>query len=520
MDGVDRTVAVPDRPDQVERLEGELRDGLERLLGYLRQDTGSLDLEQLERELWKWVAQVYRLSVALFLAVRHRQLDLGGYLAAGWRVKVAFARRTIKTLGGPVTFGRAYLRRGRGHGWFPLDAALGLSQDGFSWRVIDAVTRLATRVSYQAVRDIVGGLWGWSPSAEAIEGLVIGLGRSAAAFLATQGQLAGDGEVLVIEVDGKAAPFATEAELAARRRKRTRAGCPCGRAGCRRHRRRSRRAGRVRKRNTRGHNSKNGRSATLVVMYTLARGPDGRLHGPINKKVWAQFGARRAALEWARLQATRRGFGPDTTRLVQIVVDGERCLRQQLADLFANATFTLDLRHAQERLWKAGRQFHAEASAALEAWVQPLQTLLVAGRIGELLERLRAIQAAVASRGPGTKAKRDVLAEQIRYIEERQDMMQYGRYRRDDLVLATGVVEGACRHVLGERLDAAGMRWTLAGAEAVLQLRCLERNGDWNAFLGWVIRGSTTRMRQHTPVQIRRRSPAHDPPPQHHQQAA
>ena len=56
-----------------------------------------------------------------------------------------------------------------------------------------------------------------------------------------------------------------------------------------------------------------------LVMYTLRRGEDGRLHGPVNKRVFGTFGSRRSALEWARAQATRRGFPPGTTKVVQIV---------------------------------------------------------------------------------------------------------------------------------------------------------------------------------------------------------
>ncbi len=62
----------------------------------------------------------------------------------------------------------------------------------------------------------------------------------------------------------------------------------------------------------------------MVVMYTLRRGPDDKLHGPINKKSWATFGGREAAAAWARQEATKRGFGPDTTQTVQIVVDGDK----------------------------------------------------------------------------------------------------------------------------------------------------------------------------------------------------
>ena len=225
--------------------------------------------------------------------------------------------------------------------------------------------------------------------------------------------------------------------------------------------------------------------ATLVAMYTLRRGTDGRLHGPINKKIWGQFGRRKDMLQWACDQATRRGFGPDTDKQVQIVLDGERCLRKEFQVLFPRTIFTLDVRHAQERLWIVGRLFCAEASKELEQWVEPLNTLLLSGRVGALLERLRKTLAQIPLRGPNTKMKRETIQTQLGYFEERRDMMHYDDYRREDLVLATGVIEGACRYVVKERLDCAGMRWTLQGAERLLQLRCIELNGDWEGFITW-----------------------------------
>jgi hypothetical protein len=335
MDAGEVTVQVPKCPDGLNQIEAQIRLAVDELIRFVRNDSGTLRLMDFERSLWSRMAVLFRLGVALFLAVRHECLDLSGYEAEGWHVKKEFATRTIKTLCGAVTYGRAYLRR-HGDGWFPLDALLGITADGFSWRVIDLVTRLATRVSYAATQGIMRSMIGWSPSTEAIESLVIGLGQWAPAFMATQQSFEDDGEVLLIEVDGKAAPMATEAELEARRRKRKH-GRKCG-CGCQRHRGRKRRKGKKKKRKKRGHNSKNGRSATLVAMYTLHRGKDGKLHGPINKKIWGQFGARRDAIAWARDQATRRGFGPDTDKTIQIVIDGERCLRHQLQEQFPSCS--------------------------------------------------------------------------------------------------------------------------------------------------------------------------------------
>ncbi|MDM8563851.1 hypothetical protein QUF54_10910, partial [Candidatus Marithioploca araucensis] len=55
----------------------------------------------------------------------------------------------------------------------------------------------------------------------------------------------------------------------------------------------------------------------------------------------------------------------------------------------------------------------------------------------------------------------------------------------EDLVIASGVVEGAARYVVGERMDCSGMRWIPERGEALLRLRCIELNGDWDSFFYW-----------------------------------
>ena len=89
-------------------------------------------------------------------------------------------------------------------------------------------------------------------------------------------------------------------------------------------------------------------------------------------------------------------------------------------------------------------------------------------------------------------------------------LMDYGRLRKEDLVIASGVVEGAARYVVGERLDNSGMRWIEERAEAVLLLRCIEVNGDWEAFMRWsqeqrnqeLERGQVVQIRSKTPTQL------------------
>jgi hypothetical protein len=317
-----------------------------------------------------------------------------------------------------------------------------------------------------------------------------------------------DGEVLLIEADGKAVPAATEAELQKRRGPRRHgANCPCG---CQRHRgqARRRRPGKTRKqRRKKGDKSKNGRSATPVAVYTLRRGVDGKLHGPVNKRVWGSFRSRKQMLAWVRAEATRRGFGPQTTRLVQIVVDGKKCLAKRLRRLFPRAILTLDIRHVEEKLWKVGCAFHQEGSPALAAWVAELRTVLYRRSGQALVARLRELRQEIARRGPGTKRKRAALDGLLGYLEPRTKMMRYATWLKQDLVIAAGVIEGAVRYVIGERLDCSGMRWREDKAEAILHLRCIEVNGLWDHFFAWCYNGWCDRLDKQEKVLIRTDEP-------------
>jgi hypothetical protein len=90
-------------------------------------------------------------------------------------------------------------------------------------------------------------------------------------------------------------------------------------------------------------------------------------------------------------------------------------------------------------------------------------------------------------------------------------LMDYGRWKAADLVIASGVVEGAARYVVGERLDNSGMRWVEERAEAVLLLRCIEVNGDWDNFMEWSQAERSEKLRQGTVLQIRSKVPTQLP---------
>jgi hypothetical protein len=111
--------------------------------------------------------------------------------------------------------------------------------------------------------------------------------------------------------------------------------------------------------------------------------------------------------------------------------------------------------------------------------------LLYSGRAAQLVTGLKALKLTLSTRAQRDAAKREALRELIGYLEKRLSMMAYQDLIEADLVIASGIVEGAARYVVGERLDCSGMRWIPERAEALLHLRCIDLNGEWERFFAW-----------------------------------
>jgi hypothetical protein len=209
--------------------ESDIREHFEKLLLFCRQDNSSF--AEFETSLWKRVLILGALLVRLYLIARHQRLQQRAEPPpAGYRLGNPLATRTLKTAFGIIRYARTHLicKKKGGNGYHPLDVELGLTRDGFSPWVIGFVTRLSTRMSFAASRRLCHAVVGWAPSTDSIEQLVLGLGREAAPFVRQQAAPVNDGEVLVIEVDGKCPPTATEEELRKRRGKRQKPKAPCG----------------------------------------------------------------------------------------------------------------------------------------------------------------------------------------------------------------------------------------------------------------------------------------------------
>lgn len=441
---------------------------------------------EFEQRLLPKVFELGRLFVSLFLCMRDEHWNnTHTVIEAGYNPQY-HKDRILRTVFGKLRYWRAYLYNTTSiGGYYPLDIELGLPLDGFSMLARSYAVRIATKVSYAQTVLILSMFLQYSPSQKTIEEMVLGLGRHTAEWFESAPKPDGDGDVLIIQIDSKASPTATDEELEKRRGKR--AENP--HSGSPRHRGRDKRKRRgSKKRRKKGDKSKNGKMAAIVVMYTLKRSEDGSLEGPVNKKVYASYAPKRHAVAIARREADKRGFTKQSGKLVQIVTDGDNDLDRYIGEeeFFPEAIRAVDVFHVTEYLWEAGRCLYKEGGDELVEWVDAQKEALYDGRVSEIIKEINRLLGLLPKRGPDMKNRRQRLGKIGAYLDKRRDKVDYKSLREQDLEISSGTVEGAVNYVIAKRFDSGGMRWIKERAEALLQLRCIEVNDDWDAFISFV----------------------------------
>jgi hypothetical protein len=202
---------------------------------------------------------------------------------------------------------------------------------------------------------------------------------------------------------------------------------------------------------------------------------------PSNKRVWASLvKAPATVIRDAFEQARRRD--PRFKRTWVVLVDGHRdqlkLVKKTARKLGVEITIVVDLIHVLEYLWKAAYAFHKEGSKEAEQWVQQRLMWLLQGEAAKVSENLRRNARAAKLEGVALKPVRKCL----RYLRGVRDYIAYERALSAGLPIATGVIEGACRYLVKDRMERTGARWSLVGAEAVLRLRALRASGDFDNY--------------------------------------
>jgi hypothetical protein len=193
-------------------------------------------------------------------------------------------------------------------------------------------------------------------------------------------------------------------------------------------------------------------------------------------------------------QAEARDPGHHRTWVV--LVDGARhqieVIQAEAARRGVSVHIVVDLVHCLEYLWKAAWSLHAAADPAAEDWVAAKALALLAGNAAAVADAIEAQAGAV----PLTGERRNGVQACVGYLRAKQEFLHYDHALAAGWPIATGVIEGACRHLIADRLDITGARWGLDGAEALLTLRALVSNGDFDAYFRFHLAREHQRVHQ------------------------
>jgi hypothetical protein len=173
------------------------------------------------------------------------------------------------------------------------------------------------------------------------------------------------------------------------------------------------------------------------------------------------------------------------------ITDGERQLRTGCEVFQADVPMVaiLDLLHATSRVWAMSRLFCGD-EASRTAFVKERVRWILCGEVTSVVQSLRSLATRRKLKGKPRAEVDKVCA----YFESNADRMHYDEYLAKGYPIASGVIEGACRHVVKDRMERTGMGWTVAGAQAMLSLRCLWVGDDWDVYLAFRTEQETTRL--------------------------
>jgi hypothetical protein len=193
---------------------------------------------------------------------------------------------------------------------------------------------------------------------------------------------------------------------------------------------------------------------------------------------------------FARLKAEMAARNKGRDRPVICLMDGERALWDMQREHIGSAVGILDLFHVLERLWAVAHCFHAEGSEPARRYVEERLRDLLQGRVGYVIAGLRRR----LSGGKLGGARRKVVKSAAEYLANNREHMRYDEYLAAGYPIGSGAAEGACRHLVKDRLEQTGMRWTVEGVQAMLHVRALDLNDQWQDSIEFRIEREQTRL--------------------------
>jgi hypothetical protein len=445
----------------------QLRIDFERLLALVTgPQAHTATIDQMERSLFRQVLRLGFKLLQLFVLTRVTAESHAPLTSRDGSVLPYHAQKPkgYFSIFGKLTVERAYFYAPGQGGQCPLDEALSLPERCYSDLLLESAELLGVEGAYRKGLEMLARLLGLNLSELALETAVAEHSPMVKAYYAQQAPFptTEEGPILVAQADGKGVPMVRRetADVKARRGK--------------------------------GDKKTRKKEAIATAVYTIApydrtpqdvvnalfkKGdpPPGR-PAPRHKQVFASLQGKEPAIKRLAAWAARREGAHIRARVA--LTDGAEPLQQHVLAQLAGFTLVLDIIHVDEHLWKAGTAIYGETDPHRTAWVEAQLRDILSSRSDQVIQRLEDKAATLQSSSQAAQALRGV----ANYLRRNQPYMDYAEYLRRGWPIGTGVVEGTCRHLIKDRMELSGMRWTIAGAGALLALRAVNENGDWDDF--------------------------------------
>jgi hypothetical protein len=423
----------------------------------------------------------------------------------------AESEREYLSIFGPVKIKRAYYwKKECGEGLCPLDQQLNLPEGKFSYALQDMTLRLIASQSYQEALTTIDKIFKIRLWPEAVKAMVMRAATYVHSFYKEIKKYEDtEGPIIAVTMDCKGIPMVPAERSPDKEPKQKKARREKGdkRKGLRRDavvtshftfHPSPRTPEEMQKSLMRWHTDK---EKTEYAEQKKERREAGQsnLREPINKQVHAAMDGKEKAFERLADQVLRRNVSQDKKLIV--LIDGASSLENRFQEEMAKRkwehrvdAYILDIFHATEYLWECGTALYGEKGPRRQQWVADKLLSILEGKISYVIGAIRQIL---------TKNKRDLKESQktmlekvVTYFCNHKHMMKYGEYLKKGYPIGTGVIEGACGSLVKNRTDRSGMKWTHEGVQAILNLRAVNQNGDWDKYFAHYIDMERQRLYQ------------------------
>ena len=445
----------------------QLRAEFESLLALVTgPEAHTATLDQMERHLFRQVLRLGFKLLRLFVLIRVGAESHAPQPGAGGTIVPYHSQkpRAYFSIFGKLTFERAYFYTSGQPGVCPLDSALSLPERCYSDLLMESAELLGVEGAYDKGLRVLARLLGLSLSENALETGVSEHSQAVEGYYAQKGPfpVEEEGPILVAQADGKGVPMVRNetAQLKARRGK--------------------------------GDKKTRKKEAIAIAAYTVAPyvrtaqdvvdalfkkvAPPGQRPRPCHKQVFASMQGKEHTIKRLAAWAAQREGQHIRERVA--LTDGSEPLQRQVLEQLPGFSLVLDMIHVDEYLWEAGTAIYGETDSHRDDWVAEQLLDILSSRAETVIQRLEVKASKLCPDSQAAKTLRRVAA----YFRRNLSYMDYARYLQHGWPIGTGVIEGTCRHLVKDRMELSGMRWSMSGAEAILALRSVNENGDWDDF--------------------------------------